>query len=926
MAKYRVRKSEEHGLIYEKMPKSIPYYLEFKGVNGEAKTGEVIITEDRLKVLADKLMQVQEFAYDTETNTLRVQHQGEMKLAGISISWGEHDTYYIPVYHKFDSYTLPLDIIVKYLRPCFKREDVRIIGQNLKYDLHVLANVDMEIETKDIFDTMVARWLTDENEEKGLKEMTSAIYNIPQTHFDECLETVTKFERKKLGLGTKKYIPFQYVRLKNGAPYALADAYWTWRHYVDWQLELLEKEDMQAIFKKGSMPFLLTLYKMERRGARVDLSKLQSMAVQAKKDLEDLEYKILELAGTYPFEVSSSQQVAELLFGYKKYNKENSYTGNKHLVDASFNFKAVDYTKTGIPQTGDDQLKDVLKRYANTKDVRKKEGLELIVHLRKHKRLSKLNNAFITGLIEQAYSDGKVHPTFNQCGCLTAETLIPTEQGLFPIGELANLGSDGEFVEKELTITNRFREPELTKYVVKYLNRETIKVETVLGYTLEGTYNHPIIKNKFTSTELTNNLNSCRTKELYRGAEEWARLDELTEENYIALPYGHNTFSTSRLTLNYDDYCNTRAKKIKLPRILDEDVAEFIGIYQADGSIHDSNGTFSIRITNGSPDVINRVSYLSKKLFGIEAQVYREVDRNSFSTVITGLNLKVIEKTFELRRRDVMKEVPKCILQSPKEVIVAYIRGLTLDSCVVMEEKKTYLKFTFSNNITAKYIQEILLNLGIVSTRRQDKSKSENVYHVLVYNSDYIKFKEIIGFIEKNKVVPCSKNIKHNYRIDEESKTIWLKVRNITKSRDNVYDFNVPKTHSFISGAFISHNTDSGRISCSSPNLQQLPRPIEINDPVEFNDWYKEQYGEEPSKNIIDSWAKVKKALVIYKDYPTGEVNREICSIRVEGIEEYLKYLKDWFKKNEENVYWKYYEIRSCFIADSDDDYLIALD
>lgn len=533
---YKIRRLEEQGLIYETMPKVIPYYAEFRGVDNEIRKGEVIITEDRLKLLADKLMHLQEFAYDTETNTLRVQHPGEMKGVGISICWGEHDTYYIPIYHKFDPYTLSIDKVVKYLRPCFKRKDVRIIGQNLKYDLHVVANMDMEIETIDVFDTMVARWITDENEEKGLKEMTSVIYDIPQTHFDECLETVTKFERKKLGLGTKKYIPFEYVRLKYGAPYALADAYWTWRHYVDWQLEMLEKEDMETIFRKGSMPFLLTLYKMERRGARVDLDKLNIMAEQAKKDLDDLEYKIVELAGVYPFEVSSPQQVAELLFGYKKFNKQNEYSGNKHLVDASFNFKAVDFTKTGIPQTGDDQLKDVLKRYANTKDARKKEGLELIVHLRKHKRLSKLNNAFITGLIEQAYSDGKVHPTFNQCG------------------------------------------------------------------------------------------------------------------------------------------------------------------------------------------------------------------------------------------------------------------------------------------------------------------------------------------------------------------------------------------------------TDSGRISCSSPNLQQLPRPIEMSDPVEFKDWYKEQYEEEPSKAMLDSWAKVKKALVIYKDYPTGEVNREICSIRVEGIEEYTKYLKDWYKKNEDNVYWKYYEIRSCFIADSDDDYLIALD
>ena len=88
---YKIRRLEEQGLIYETMPKVIPYYAEFRGVDNEIRKGEVIITEDRLKLLADKLMHLQEFAYDTETNTLRVQHPGEMKGVGISICWGEHD-------------------------------------------------------------------------------------------------------------------------------------------------------------------------------------------------------------------------------------------------------------------------------------------------------------------------------------------------------------------------------------------------------------------------------------------------------------------------------------------------------------------------------------------------------------------------------------------------------------------------------------------------------------------------------------------------------------------------------------------------------------------------------------------------------------------------------------------------------------------
>lgn len=877
---YKIRKKEEQGLVYERMPSKIPYYTKFLGVDNEYKTGEVIITEDRLKVLADELMKVQEFAYDTETNSLRVQHADASICVGISISWGEHNTYYIPLRHRFDPYTLPVETVVTYLRPCFKRKDVRIIGQNLKFDLHVLADMDMEIETKDIFDTMVARWLTDENEDKGLKEMTTEIYDIPQTHFDECLESVTKAERKILGLGTsKKYISYENVRLKYGAPYALADAYWTWRHYVDWQLDLLGKEEMETIYKKGSMPFLLTLYRMERRGAKIDLEKLNVMAEEAEKDLNDLEYKILELAGVYPFKVTSSQQVAELLFGYKKFNNDNEYVGNKHLVDASFNFKATEFTDSGAPQTGDDQLKDLASRYANTKDPRKKEGLELIAYLRKHKKLSKLNNAFITGLMNEAYEDGKVRPSFKQCGCLTAETLIPTEQGLFPIGDLANLGADGEFVNKELNIVNRYREVEKTKYVVKYLNRETIRIETELGFTLEGTNNHPIIKQG------------------YKGAEEWARLDNLTTKDYVAIPYGYNTFCSDRTLLNN----------------INKEVAELLGIYQASGSILNDNGSPSIVINTNSSDVIYKVCHLSNKIFGAIAKVDEEENR-----VLMDYNHKALGGILEQEEKSILS----CILQSSKEVILAYLKGLTIDSKVVQEEKGTYLNLNLSNSITARYIQEILLNLGIISSREKDIT--DNVYSLTIYNADYNKFKELIGFIEKDKAVPCSNNSRI-YKVDKETKTVWLKVENISKSKADVYDFNVPETHSFISGAFISHNTSSGRISCSSPNLQQLPRPVEIEEPISFSDWYEKEYGEKPKKKVLARWDIVKENLEVCKDYYTGNLLKPLKEMTKE-ILEYLEYLKSWYEKNEDNIYWKYYEIRSCFVADSKDDCLIALD
>lgn len=389
-------------------------YSTFIGANDNEVTGEVIMTKGRLKKLAKRMMKVDEFAFDTETDSLRVQHEGEMNLVGISICFGEQHTYYIPTGHFFDEGQLDTDLVVKYLKPVFERTDVRIIGHNLKFDIHVLENIGITIKTDDIFDTMIARWITDENKEKGLKGMTTQLYNVNQTKFDECLSTVTKEEKKAYGLKASNKAPFHLVRIPIGAPYALADAYWTWRHYCDWQMDELVNEEMETIFYKVQMPFLKTLYNMERRGVKINKKRLQEMQKRADRDLEDLHYRMIEIAGV-EFNPASSQQLSELLFGYKKVNKKGEFTGNIDLLDNGFNFPVISLTAGGAPQTGNKQLK-ALSKMNYKRDKRKQEGIELVKLLLVYKKLNKLKSAFIDGLLTQIYADGKVHPSFNQVG------------------------------------------------------------------------------------------------------------------------------------------------------------------------------------------------------------------------------------------------------------------------------------------------------------------------------------------------------------------------------------------------------------------------------------------------------------------------------------------------------------------------------
>lgn len=371
----------------------------------------------KLKRLAKKMQDIQEFAFDTETNTLRVVGDSESFLCvGISISWGEYNNYYIPLHHRrHEDYrrNIPEDILRKYLKKIFEREDIRIIGHNLKFDMHVMARLGIVIKTKDLFDTMVASWLCDENTPNGLKENTQEIWGIDQTHFKEVTNDVPNEIKKEFGYKANQKVTFDLVLIDDGSPYALDDAFFTWINYLYW-LDKLEEEGMDKIFKRYHVKFLRTLFRMEERGVTVDVERLNEMKTEIEEDTERLMYEMQDLAGV-EFNAGSSQQLGELLFAYvpeKKLSKDLDYTSP--LIENTFGLRPISKTASGAPQTNANTLYKLSKM--EYKNKRKKQGVEFCKKLLEYKKLAKLKSAFIDGMLEQLYEDGKAHPNFNIIG------------------------------------------------------------------------------------------------------------------------------------------------------------------------------------------------------------------------------------------------------------------------------------------------------------------------------------------------------------------------------------------------------------------------------------------------------------------------------------------------------------------------------
>lgn len=381
------------------------------------KRSKVVDSVKKLRKLANEMQGIEEFAFDTETNTLRVVGDNEDFLCvGISISWGDYNNYYIPLNHRrYEDYkrNIPENMVRKYLKLIFEREDVRIIGHNLKFDMHVMARLGIIIKTKDLFDTMVASWLCDENTPNGLKENTQEIWGIDQTHFKEVTNDVPKEVKKEFGYKANQKVTFDLVLIDEGSPYAIDDAFYTWNLYL-YYMDRLEEEKMDKIYFKSYVKFLRTLFRMEERGVTIDTQRLREMQVEIEEDIEKLAYEMQDLAGV-EFNAGSSDQLGELLFGYvsdKKLEKDPDYTSP--LIENTFGLRAISKTAKGAPQTNANTLYKLSKM--DYKNKRKKQGVEFCKKLLEYKKLAKLKSAFIDGMLEQLYSDGKAHPNFNIIG------------------------------------------------------------------------------------------------------------------------------------------------------------------------------------------------------------------------------------------------------------------------------------------------------------------------------------------------------------------------------------------------------------------------------------------------------------------------------------------------------------------------------
>lgn len=311
-----------------------------------------VTTATELKALATALEQAGEFALDLETTSLDPRLA---QIVGFSFSYRDHESYYIPVGHVttaplptpdpasdgtlFAHYIdkkndllpqagggsggdnlapnqIPYGNVLELLRPLFENSELRKVGQNIKFDMQVLAN--NGINLKGVwFDTMLASYLLNPSRHgHGLDALAQEHLNHRMISYQDVTGS---------GKGQKN---FAEVELEAAARYAAEDADATWLLRRKFE-PLLAAGGDDILFHSVEMPLVPILAGMENHGVLLDCALLNNLSADFAVRMGALEEQIFSLAGER-FNLNSPKQLGEVLFdrlGLKSGKKNKGKTG-----------------------------------------------------------------------------------------------------------------------------------------------------------------------------------------------------------------------------------------------------------------------------------------------------------------------------------------------------------------------------------------------------------------------------------------------------------------------------------------------------------------------------------------------------------------------------------------------------------------------
>ena len=319
--------------------------------------------EDAQK-LCDFLLTKQFLSLDTETTSTNAI---DAELVGLSFAVKEKEAWYVAVPANREEALQ----IVNIFKPLYENPEILKIGQNIKYDLEVLANYGVELKGE-LWDTMIAHYLIQPELHHNMDYMAEVYLNYQTIHIDELIGPRGKNQKSMRDLS-----PAQVYE------YAAEDADITLRLKNVLEPKLKEA-GVEHLFYEIEMPLVRVLAEMEMNGVLIDINSLKETSELFTKRLAYLERRIYELAGE-EFNIASPKQVGDILFGKLQIIEKPKKT------------------KTGQYVTNEETLQSLRAKH------------EIVEKILEHRGLKKLVGTYVDALPKLINPrTGHIHTSFNQ--------------------------------------------------------------------------------------------------------------------------------------------------------------------------------------------------------------------------------------------------------------------------------------------------------------------------------------------------------------------------------------------------------------------------------------------------------------------------------------------------------------------------------
>ena len=336
---------------------------------------QTIFSEAALNDWLEKLRAANVFAFDLETTSLDYM---QAEIVGLSFAVKAGEAAYVPLAHRYEDAPAQLDrdAVLAHFKPLLEDPQQAKLGQNLKYDMSVLARHGIQLQGIE-YDTMLESYVLDSTASRHDMDTLALKHLAHQTiHYEDVA-----------GKGAKQ-LGFDQVAIEVAAPYAAEDADISLRLHEKLWPQLQAIPALEKVFREIEMPLLPVLSRMERTGVLLDRQMLEQQGTELATRLKELEQQAFEAAGE-SFNLSSPKQLQAILF-------------------EKLGLPVISKTPKGQPSTAESVLQELAHDYPLPK---------LILEYRS---LSKLKSTYTDKLPLQVNADsGRVHTSYHQAVAAT---------------------------------------------------------------------------------------------------------------------------------------------------------------------------------------------------------------------------------------------------------------------------------------------------------------------------------------------------------------------------------------------------------------------------------------------------------------------------------------------------------------------------